>query len=230
MTPSPGDSRYRLLADKVSVMNEANLHWAFWTFRWYGNPQAGYSSLYLDDQLDEPLAEILRVNNDSTFNCKQVTEIQKNECQALIALYESTDGANWENNTGWNVTNTPCSWNGVTCQGKHVTRLSLGNNSLKGSISAKFLKLKNLESLKLSDNELNGTSLKKFKKLKSLKTLWLNNCKLSGKIPNSLMKLKKLTGLDLNDNCLKTKVSKKLGKWLDEINPGWDETQTDCLY
>jgi Ran GTPase-activating protein (RanGAP) involved in mRNA processing and transport len=46
-----------------------------------------------------------------------------------------------------------------------------------------------------------------------------------------LMKLKKLTYLDLNDNCLKTKVSSKLKKWLDEINPGWDETQgTDCLY
>jgi Ran GTPase-activating protein (RanGAP) involved in mRNA processing and transport len=42
------------------------------------------------------------------------------------------------------------------------------------------------------------------------------------------MKLKKLEELDLNDNCLKTKVSNKLKKWLDELNLGWDETQTDC--
>jgi hypothetical protein len=43
------------------------------------------------------------------------------------------------------------------------------------------------------------------------------------------MKLKNLSELDLNDNCLKTKVSKKLKKWLDGLNPGWDETQTACF-
>ncbi|TGN99809.1 hypothetical protein PN36_33350, partial [Candidatus Thiomargarita nelsonii] len=188
-----------------------------------GNVQGGAA-------LGVPDTAVLTItDNDSSFNCKQVTEIPKKECQALIALYETTDGANWENNTGWNVTNTPCSWNGVTCRKKHVTGLSLGNNNLKGSLEAEFFKLKKLESLVLSDNELNGTSLKNFKKLKNLETLSLNNCQLSGKIPNSLMKLKKLSELDLNDNCLKTKVSKKLKKWLDGINPGWDETQTACF-
>jgi Leucine-rich repeat (LRR) protein len=125
----------------------------------------------------------------------------------------------------------------------------LGNNNLKGSLEAKLVstlgeifKLKNLESLVLSDNEIAGTSLKKFKKLNSLKTLLLNNCKLSGKIPESaLMKLKKLSELDLNDSCFSTKVERRksslrdyfvasrLKKWLDEINPGWDETQTACF-
>jgi parallel beta-helix repeat protein len=182
--------------------------------------------------LGEPNTAVLTITDDDStpFNCKQVTEIPKNECKALIALYDSTDGENWLDNTGWNVTNSPCSWYGVSCRSKHVTGLSLGNNNLKGSISAKFLKLKNLESLVLSDNDLDGTSLNKFKKLKNLGTLLLNNCKLSGKIPNSLMKLNKLVELDLNDNCFSTKVSSKLKKWLDGLNPGWDETQTNCLY
>jgi parallel beta-helix repeat protein len=182
--------------------------------------------------LGEPNTAVLTITDDDStpFNCKQVTEIPKNECKALIALYDSTDGENWLDNTGWNVTNSPCSWYGVSCRSKHVTGLSLGNNNLKGSISAKFLKLKNLESLVLSDNDLDGTSLNKFKKLKNLGTLLLNNCKLSGKIPNSLMKLNKLVELDLNDNCFSTTVSKKLKKWLDGLNPGWDETQTNCLY
>ncbi|MEN8215468.1 MAG: hypothetical protein ABFS56_03640 [Pseudomonadota bacterium] len=57
----------------------------------------------------------------------------------------------------------------------------------------------------------------------------LNNNKLSGNIPNSLMKLKNLLELDLNDSCLNTKVSKKLKKLLDDLNPGWDETQTSCF-
>ncbi|MEN8218844.1 MAG: hypothetical protein ABFS56_21210 [Pseudomonadota bacterium] len=158
-------------------------------------------------QLGTPdTATVTITDDDKPFNCKKVTEIPKKECQALVALYDSTDGKNWKDNTGWKVTKKPCNWYGVNCQGGHVTGLVLGNNNLKGTISKKLSKLKKLEILLLNDN------------------------KLSGKIPNSLMKLKKLTHLDLNDNCLKTKVSKKLGKWLDGLNPGWDENQTNCLY
>jgi hypothetical protein len=31
-------------------------------------------------------------DDDKSFNCKKVTEIPKKECEALIALYDSTDG------------------------------------------------------------------------------------------------------------------------------------------
>jgi hypothetical protein len=156
-------------------------------------------------QLGTPDTATVTIRDDD-FNCKKVSEIPKKECQALVALYDSTSGENWTDNTGWKTTTKPCSWDGVTCRSEHVTGLSLGDNNLKGSIS------------------------KKLGKLKKLKRLLLNNNKLSGNIPSSLMKLKKLEELDLNDNCLKKKVSKKLGKWLDDLNPGWDETQTNCLY
>jgi hypothetical protein len=170
-------------------------------------------------------------DDDKSFNCKKTTGISTKDCQALVALYDSTDGENWENNTGWKTTNKPCNWNGVACQKKRVTGLTLWNNNLKGSIPKDFFKLKKLENLALSNNDLNGTSLNNFKKLKNLDILLIDNCKLSGKIPNSLMKLKKLTIFNLKDNCLKTKVSSGLKEWLDDLNPGWDETQgTDCLY
>jgi parallel beta-helix repeat protein len=191
-----------------------------------GNPTGGA-------ELGEPdTAEVTITDDDETekFNCKNVTEIPTKECQALTALYDSTDGKNWESNTGWNATNNPCDWFGVNCRSKHVTGLSLGNNNLIGTISKKFFKLKTLESLVLSDNDLNGTNIKDFKKLKKLESLLLNNSKLSGTIHKSLMKLKKLVELDINDNCFETEVPKKLKKWLDELNPGWDETQTNCLY
>jgi predicted outer membrane repeat protein len=173
-------------------------------------------------------ATVTIIDDDSIFDCKQVTEISKKECQALIALYESTDGENWTDNSGWNVTNTPCSWYGVTCKNGSVEKLELSNNNLNGSISKKFFKLKKLEKLDLSYNEIDASILKNVKKFKNLITLLLNNCKLSGKIPNSLTKLNKLEELDLHDNCLKTKVSNKLKKWLDALNPGWDQTQTGC--
>jgi Leucine-rich repeat (LRR) protein len=176
-------------------------------------------------------AEDGNVTITATFSCKKVTEIPKKECQALVALYDSTNGENWEDNTGWNATNSPCSWYGVTCQGRRVTGLSLGNNNLKGSISKKFFKLKKLKTLILSDNDLNGTSLKNFCKLKKLETLCLDNSRLSGNIFNCLclMKLKKLKQLCLDNNCFPIKVPPILKKWLDGLNPGWDETQTACF-
>jgi hypothetical protein len=182
-------------------------------------------------EIGEPdTATVTIIDDDKTFNCKKASGISTKECQALVALYDSTDGENWVDNGGWKTTNKPCNWNGVTCQKKRVTGLTLWNNNLKGSIPKDFFKLKNLENLALSNNNLNGTDLKNFKKLKNLETLLIDNCRLTGKIPNSLMKLKKLTIFNLKDNCLKTKVSNKLKKWLDELNPGWDETQTNCLY
>jgi hypothetical protein len=135
-----------------------------------GNPTGGV-------QLGTPNTAIVTIiDNDSAFSCKKVSEIPKNECNALVALYDSTKGENWENNSGWNVTNSPCSWNGVSCQGGHVTELSLGNNNLKGSISKKFFKLKWLKKLDLSDNEIDRSILKYVNKFKKLNSLLLNNC------------------------------------------------------
>ncbi|MCI0519597.1 MAG: glycoside hydrolase family 5 protein [Chloroflexi bacterium] len=57
MSTAPGDSRYHLVADKISLMNEAGLHWALWTFREASPPGFG---LYFGDNLDERLSDILR--------------------------------------------------------------------------------------------------------------------------------------------------------------------------
>ena len=55
-------------------------------------------------------------NNSAPFtNCATQTQIPTTECDALVALYNSTNGAGWTNNTGWLQTDTPCSWYGVTC-------------------------------------------------------------------------------------------------------------------
>jgi hypothetical protein len=73
-----------------------------------GNPTGGA-------ELGSPDTAVLTItdNDSTTFNCKSVTEIPKKECKALIALYNSTDGENWIDNTGWHVTNMPCEWYGV---------------------------------------------------------------------------------------------------------------------
>ena len=49
------------------------------------------------------------------------------ECQALIELYNATDGDHWTNNEGWVGPDNPCSWFGIGCNadGDHVTAVYL---------------------------------------------------------------------------------------------------------
>ena len=72
-------------------------------------------------------------------NCAVQTEIPESECDALVNLYNSTNGASWTNNTGWTVTNSPCSWYGISCVGEqftlfHVATIALVGNNLNGTI------------------------------------------------------------------------------------------------
>ncbi|MBI5945687.1 MAG: cellulase family glycosylhydrolase [Chloroflexi bacterium] len=55
---APGDSRYNLAEDKISVMNEAHLHWTMWSYREASTQSFG---LFFGDDVDERLADILRL-------------------------------------------------------------------------------------------------------------------------------------------------------------------------
>ena len=49
----------------------------------------------------------------AAFDCSTVTTIPTVECEALVALYTSTDGDNWHDDTGdtgWLLSADPCSW------------------------------------------------------------------------------------------------------------------------
>ena len=93
-------------------------------------------------------------NGPNAFICAGIPQV---ECEALTALYESTNGPSWSNNTGWeDDSSTPCSCHGVTCSEGHVTQLNLYNNQLSGAIPIELGNLANLLSLDLRVNQLNG--------------------------------------------------------------------------
>jgi len=107
-----------------------------------------------DVVLGTPNTAVLMITDNT--NCAKVTEIPASECQALIEFYNRTGGEQWNNNTGWHKTNTPCSWYGITCSGGHITGLDLHNNQLSGYIPRELEKLINLQTLLLNNNELCG--------------------------------------------------------------------------
>jgi Leucine rich repeat len=112
----------------------------------------------------------------TTTNCALVIQIPQSECAALVALYNSTNGASWWSNWEWLQTNTPCSWYGVTCGSGHVKKLDLSYNFLSGFIPSA---LGNLTQLTVLDFNLDY---------------------LSGTIPSQLGNLTQLTYLDISSN------------------------------
>ncbi len=132
-------------------------------------------------------------------DCSAVTEISQGECESLLQLYNSTDGANWYINEGWNLTNTPCNWYRITCDNGGVIRISLGLNSLSGTVP-NFSNLPNLESLSIELNSLSGI-IPNFSNLPNLEYLSLSVNSLSGTIPN-FSNLPNLEVLDLVGNSL----------------------------
>lgn len=134
------------------------------------------------------------------------------ERDALIALYNSTNGPGWDSNTGWGTADPYCNWFGVTCDSnEHVIRLLLGINNLKGPIPPELGNLSSLEVLYLPSNQLNGTIPATMSNLGNLQVLDLSGNQLTGPIPPELGNLSSLDYLWLTDNQLSGFIPPELG-------------------
>jgi len=136
----------------------------------------------------------------SQFSCTNVTEIPQIECEALVALYNGIDGPNWNDTTGWLVTNTPCSWYGVGCSSGHVMRLDFDGNKLSGAIPSDIGRLITLTHLDLSRNQLSSIPAE-IGNLQSLTWLSLWDNRLNS-LPVEIGNFKNLTKLNLRKNQL----------------------------
>ncbi len=136
-------------------------------------------------------------------------QVSKNEKAALLDLYASTDGINW--NTNWDV-NTPVKdWHGVTISDDKVIAINLMFNNLKGELPASISSLVHLENLELSFNQIDGSLPSSLGNLKSLKSLAINSNQITGTIPADLGNLKNLEELHLSSNSLSGTIPASLG-------------------
>ncbi len=141
-------------------------------------------------------------------------QIPQVERDALIALWNSTDGANWSDNTRWlEPVGTECEWYGVACVEGKLTRLDLSDNQLSGVIPPELGNLTDLYFLDLSDNLLGGVIPTELGNLSNLDDLYLNSNQLSGSIPPEIGNLYMWHGstLDLSDNQLSGEIPPELG-------------------
>ena len=142
-------------------------------------------------------------------------QIPQIERDALVALYNSTDGANWTDNTGWlGEAGTECSWFGVRCyadSGKSVSNLFFWQNGLNGTIPSELGNLSNLTNLHLGSNSLTGTIPSELGNLTKLGQILLFSNSLTGGIPSELGNLANLTYLQLSNNSLSGSIPSELG-------------------
>jgi hypothetical protein len=139
-------------------------------------------------------------------------QIPAAERDALITLYNSTDGVNWTNKTGWlGAVGSECNWYGVTCGGGTVTSLSLSNNGLSGSIPSQIGNLSRLFYLIMDRNDLSGVIPAELGNLPNLTNLSLHTNQLGGSIPATLGTLTSLTQMTLGSNQLTGSIPPELG-------------------
>ena len=131
---------------------------------------------------------------------------------ALVALYNATNGPGWANNENW-LSEAPLDqWSGVftDCDGT-LTHLALIQNQLAGPIPSELGSLSNLTALTLIDNELTGPIPPELGNLANLTSLDLSFNQLTGPIPPELGNLSKLQFLNLGDNQLTSPIPSELG-------------------
>ncbi len=123
------------------------------------------------------------------------------ERNALIALYNATDGANWTDNTGW-LSPDESTWYGITVTSCHITDIQLDGNNLIGTIPPEIGDLTMLEGLSLGANQLSGSIPPEIGNLSNLIGLNLSINQLDGSLPPELGNLSNLEALALANNSL----------------------------
>ncbi len=144
--------------------------------------------------------------------CNRVTTIPLVECQALVAIYRTTAGDNWLNNTGWLVGTDPCTWFGIMCAGGSVVSVDLRSNQLAGSIPPEVGNLAALQHLEIDSNQLVGAIPPSFGQLAQLQELSLKENQLTGQIPIELTTLSNLQRLRISYNGLSGPLPGEIGE------------------
>jgi len=143
-----------------------------------------------NDLLSVP-SETLVVQTPAEFDCAALL-LETSECEALVDLYESTNGDNWgvsqdgDPSNDWLRSGDPNTWQGVTAADGHVTSLDLFGQGLVGPLPASIGDLAEIQELLLAFNALSGAIPPEIGQLSKAQTIWLGNNAFDGSIPNTL--------------------------------------------
>jgi len=137
-------------------------------------------------------------------------QVLEQDSLALVALYNSTDGANWTNNTNW-LTGPVPTWYGVGVYNNRVLDVSLYSNNLNGTIPTEIGNLDGMYNINLAGNQLSGSIPTEIGNLNLLTNLYLHENDLQGTIPSSVVNMTSLERFSLSGNQLTGSIPAVLG-------------------
>ncbi len=157
-------------------------------------------------------------STDPIVTCNLILEIQscrERDSLALVALYNSTNGANWTRNDNWLSDQPIDTWFGVTvgnegcvtrlelCQNCYTTFADRVGNNLNGILPSELGALIDLNILAIFKNDnLTGSIPPEIGQLSKLSNLSLFNNQLNGSIPFEMGQLTNLKNCYLYSNQL----------------------------
>ncbi|MGL5562346.1 MAG: BACON domain-containing protein [Tannerellaceae bacterium] len=165
-------------------------------------------SVSANNNIEDRIGYVIAYSTTNSLDADTMTIIQRgirseSERDALIALYENTNGENWINQLNWNSDQPVSSWYGITTHANgSVKSISLISNRMRGEIPTSIADLTALEAINLSTNNLSGTLPLALGKISNLQTISLTGNNFTGSIPVSYGSIKYLTVLILDQNKL----------------------------
>ena len=167
--------------------------------------------IYVVKQINQPtMKSIFTLFAVAFLSLSAFAEVSSNQKQALIDLYNATNGSEW--NTTWNLDADVSTWHGVRVINNNVVGLNLSMNNLNGHLPESLGDLDALVTLELFFNKIQGELPSSIGNLKNLKVLVLNGNMLDGKLPESIYNLTKLEQLMLTSNNLSGSISNDVSK------------------
>ena len=146
---------------------------------------------------------------------RTTTGITQLECEALVALYNSTNGPGWANNDNWLTNSAVSTWHGVTVSSGHVSgMLNLSSRRSAARFHQRVGNLAYVTYFYFPDNQLTGKIPPEFANVAGLWYLYLYGNQLTGEIPAQLFSLLNIKDIVLSDNQLSGQIPAEIGNAL----------------
>jgi len=149
---------------------------------------------------------------------KSDAQVLEQDSLALVAIYKSTNGDEWTDNTNWLSDSSVSTWKGISVSiaGDRVTQIDLADNNVTGTIPSEIGDLTDLLFLKMGNNPLGGTLPSQIGSCTNLYAIQIFNTNLEGAIPPEIGNLENLNTIQLYNNQLSDSIPAAIGD-LDNI-------------
>ncbi len=129
---------------------------------------------------------------------------------ALIALYDNTNGDNWNRNYNWKTSSTIDTWYGVTVVDDRVTKLDLDNRNITGVLPPEIGNFDQLQYINFRDNNISGALPDELGNLSNLTILYISRNEITA-LHNTFGGMTSLEKLDICFNNISGPLPESLG-------------------